>query len=307
MVVMVVLLPGWTLTVAWLATRADVAWSSDLLGRAALLLVGHAVFLSGCAAAAISVSARSRSSRAALMTVLSLWIALWIVAPRLAPAAAASLYPTPSRAQFDAEVERRVRQLGDSHNPNDPQFAALKAKVLTEHNVATVDALPFNYSGFVMQEGERMTSEAYQAHMAALLDTYERQARLLAFAGAISPYLGMRTVSMALAGSDPSHVVEFERQAESYRYELIQALNKLHMHEVAADRDRYTSIIEGAPSRMRIDRSFFDHLPAFEYRPPGLGWAVAARVLTFVTFTIACAAIAVAFVLTARRRPAALQ
>jgi ABC-2 type transport system permease protein len=301
MVVMVVLLPGWTLTVAWLATRADVAWSSDLLGRAALLLVGHAVFLSGCAGVAISVSARSRSSRAALMTVLSLWIALWIVVPRLAPAAAASLYPTPSRAQFDAEVERRVRQLGDSHNPNDRQFAALKAKVLTEHNVATVDALPFNYSGFVMQEAERLTTEAYQEHIATLVETHRRQARLVGLAGAVSPYLALRVVSMALSGSDPSHIIDFDRQAEAYRYRLIQALNKLHMHEVAAANDRYTSAIEGAPSRLRIDRAFFEDLPAFDYRAPALRWALGANPIAIASFALVTAGIAVWFVLTSRR------
>jgi ABC-2 type transport system permease protein len=301
MIVAVVLLPGWLASVAWLATQSGAAWNRDVLGRAAFLLAGHALFLGACAAVAIGVSARSRSSRAALMTLLSLWIALWVVVPRLAPVAGAALYPTPSRAQFDAEVERRVRQLGDAHNPNDPQFAALKAKVLAEHNVATVDALPFNYSGFVMQEGERLTTEAYQAHMATLVDTHRRQARLVALAGTVSPYLALRVMSMALSGSDPSHILEFERQAESYRYGLIQELNKLHMHEVAAAKDRYTSAIEGAPSRLRIDRAFFEDLPSFEYRAPTLRWALAANAIALTTFAVVIAGIAVWFVRTSTR------
>ncbi len=301
LVVMMVLLPGWTLTLAWLATRADMVWSAELLGRSALLAVGHTVFLTGCAAAAIGVSARSRSSRVALMTLLSLWIALWVVVPRLAPVVTAALYPTPSRADFDAAVERQVRQLGDSHNPDDPHFAALKQKVLAEHNVASVDALPFNYSGYVMQEAERVTSETYQAHMQTLLDTHRRQARLVGAVGTISPYLALRVLSMALSGSDPSHVIDFDQQAESYRYRLIQSLNQLHMHEVASARDRYTSTIEGAPSRLRIDRTFFDDLPAFEYQRPQLAWALDANSFAIASFAIVMAGIAAWFARTSSR------
>lgn len=296
LIVMAVLLPGWLLSLAWLAAQSRVTWTGDLAGRAALLLVTHAVFLSLCAALAISVSARCRTSRGALMTLLSLWIALWIVAPRLVPAIAATRHPIPSRAQFDAEVERRVRELGDSHNPNDPQFAAIKEKALAEHGVTSVEALPFNYSGFVMQEGERLTSDAYQAHIAALVDTYDRQASLIALCGVISPYLAVRTVSMGLSGSDPAHIVDFERQAESYRYRLIQQLNTLHMHEVEADKDRYTSTVEGAPSRVRIDRAFFAGLPEFEYRRPSLGWALNATRMAFATFIAAGTAISAAFI-----------
>lgn len=301
LVVLVVLLPGWTVTLVWLSTRAGVVWNADLLGRAGVLLASHALFLAGCAAVAVGVSARARNSRGALITLLSVWIALWVVVPRLAPVIGAALYPTPSRAEFDAEVERRVRQLGDSHNPNDPQFAALKAKVLAEHQVTSVDALPFNYGGFVMQQGERLTTEAYQAHMATLVATHQRQARLVGLTGTLSPYLGLRLVSMALSGSDPRHIVEFDRQAESYRYQLIQQLNQLHMHEVAAAKDRYTSTVEGAPSRLRIDRAFFEELPVFEYRAPSLGWALGGNPLAIASLALALSGIAAWFVATSRR------
>ena len=155
-----------------------------------------------------------------------------------------------------------------------------------------------------MQEGERITSEAYQAHMASLLETYARQARFLGVAGVVSPYVGVRAASMALAGSDPAHVVEFEGQAEACRYELIHELNQLHMHEVPAQEDRYTSTIEGAPSRLRIGRGHFAGLPVFGYRAPAVAWAIKSRTLDFVLLAFTGGIIAFGFFRASPRLPA---
>jgi ABC-2 type transport system permease protein len=95
---------------------------------------------------------------------------------------------------------------------------------------------------------------------------------------------------MALAGSDAPHLVEFDRQAEAYRYGLIQSLNDLHMHEVAQDKDRYENATEGAaPSRLRIDRRFFGELPAFDYHPPPVSWALRERLFGVLTALVATA------------------
>lgn len=45
----------------------------------------------------------------------------------LAQGARWSARDLPTRAEFEADVERRTRALGDSHNPNDEKFAAFKA------------------------------------------------------------------------------------------------------------------------------------------------------------------------------------
>lgn len=231
LVVGLVLAPGVLLSLVWLSRAAGVAWTGDLIARAGVLAGAHAPFLATCTAIAITVSTWQRTSRGALITLMGVWIVLWVMMPRVLPTIATAFFAVPSRAEFDADVERRVRQLGNSHDPDDPTFAAMRAKVLAAHGVQRVEDLPFNYSGFVMQQSERLTSEAYQAHMARLLDTYDRQSRLVDRAAILNPFLGIRTLSMALAGSDAAHLIEFDRQAEAYRYALIQSLNDLHMHE----------------------------------------------------------------------------
>ena len=114
--------------------------------------------------------------------------------------------------------------------------------------------------------------------MAELLGTIERQARLVDWAALASPYLGIRGFSMSLAGSDAPHLIEFDRQAEAYRYALIESLNKVHMNQVPLARDLEAADPRfGAPSRLRIDRAFLENLPAFSYRTPTARWALAGR------------------------------
>jgi len=302
-----VLAPGLVVSLAWLGVSANLTWSPDLAVRAVALLGAHAMFLVACAAAAITVSAWQRTSRGALITLLGAWILLWVVVPRVLPMIGTALYPTPSRATFDAQVERAARESGDSHNPNDPKFAALRAKALADYGVQRIEDLPFNYSGFVMQEGERLTSEAYQAHMTALLATYGRQARLVDLGALVSPYLAIRGLSMALSGSDVAHLIEFDRQAEAYRYALIESLNDLHREAVPLARDRDGADARfGAPSRLRLDRGFFDDLPTFDYQPPALRWALGARVAGVITALASSLLLLTLLVVTSRHRALSL-
>ncbi len=257
----------------WVVSRTQAL--SAVGPRLLVLLALHVIFWIMVATVATLASARSRTSREALAITLGTWIALWIVVPRLAPVAANAWFPLPSRAEFAERVDATVRSLGDAHDPDDPAFARLRQETLAKYGVATVAELPFNYQGLVMQEGERHTSEAFQAHLDSLDRVRARQQLVLDLFGVVSPFLVTRSLSMATAGTDPAHLAEFERQAEAYRYDLIQRLNRLHMEEVAAAQDRYGAVINGAPSRQRIDQHFFASLPTFAWEQPSLGATLA--------------------------------
>lgn len=300
--------PGVALVLGWLAWRvaagmdgtAAVGWST-VVPRAALLLALHVCFWAACTALGVVISARHATTRGALATALGVWVALWVVVPRLLPAVATALHPVPSRTRFDAEVEARLRELGDSHNPDDPVFERLREETLQRYGVTRVEELPINYGGLVMRESERHTSEAFREHMGRVQATYARQASVLEAAGVLTPFVAVRTLSMAMAGADLSHVAAFEAQAESYRYTLIQALNDLHMHEVEAARDRYGAVVNGAPSRQRIDHTFFDALPTFRFVPPSLGATLRARWIAILALVVSCTLVGLAFHRTARR------
>jgi ABC-2 type transport system permease protein len=293
--------PGVLLAGAWLAVQSDVALRGDVVARALGLAVVHALFLAGCAAAAVAVSAWRRTSRASLVWLVAAWFGLWVVLPRVLPVAATALQPVPARATFDADVEARVMELGDSHNPDDPMFARLRESTLKQYGVSRVEDLPFNYGGLVMAKSEEATTSAYREHLDRLRDVYRRHGRLVEWAGALSPYVATRLVSMALAGADVSHQLEFERQAEEYRYRLIQSLNDLHQSQVTEAQDRYGAVVNGAPTRGRIDAAFFDNLPSFQYAVPDARWALAAQRGALLAGAIGLAAMFAALAFTAAR------
>jgi ABC-2 type transport system permease protein len=265
--------PGLLLSTAVLTFTPDAVEPGH--GRLAAWLLATAAHVTVVAALGTVASVRMRSSRDALLVGLSAWVALWIVLPRALPVVAARLWPLPSRSAFEANVEREVRSLGDSHNPNDPSFLAFRTALLRQHGVASVEELPQNFNGLVMAEGERHTAEAYRAHVETVHGILDRHQAVLSLGGIASPFLALRGLSMAVAGADVAHMREFERQAEAHRFDLIQRLNALHAERVEHAKDRYSGGAEGAaPSRHRIDRAHFLELPRFAYQAPGLRWSL---------------------------------
>jgi ABC-2 type transport system permease protein len=237
---------------------------------AALLAAAYVCYFVVCATVGVLVSAWARTTRDATLALLGLWLALWVVLPRVAPALSASAHDLPTRAEFEATVERRVRALGDSHNPTDPNFAAFRARVLARHGVSRIEDLPANYNGLVMVEGERLTTDAYRTAREEIAAILDRQAGRVALTGILSPYVAMRLASMALSGTSRLHAGDFEAQAEAFRYALVQHLNHLHAERVALADDRYGAggAATDAPSRKRIAAEHWDDAPTFTYWTP---------------------------------------
>lgn len=261
-----------------LAGQRDVAWTPAAWTGAAALVATHVGYFALCAMVGVLVSALSPTTREATLAVVGLWLALWVVVPRLAPALGASTLPLPTRAQFEADVERRTRALGDSHNPDDPTFAAFKAGVLAGQGASRLEELPANYNGLVMIEGERLTTAAYRDARAGLAATLEQQHARVRWSGLLSPFVAIRQASMAFTGTSVAHADDFEAQAEAYRFSLVQHLNRLHADEVPLAEDRYQATGGGsdAPTRKRIDAAHWAEAPSFAYRPPSIALAMAA-------------------------------
>ncbi|WP_160718105.1 ABC transporter permease [Chitinophaga solisilvae] len=207
--------------------------SADAALRLLLLVVSYAVYFIICAGIAVLVSAFSSTSRAALTTLLGCWVFFLVILPRLTQAIGARLYPSPAKIEFAAAVEADLHREGDSHNPDDPHYAQLKSSLLQQYGVDDVKKLPFNYSGYVMAEGEKISAAIYDRHQQQLIDIYERQNHFTMAAGFLNPYLAIRHLSMALTGADFTTYADFQQQAESYRYQLAQRMNSLQMKYIS--------------------------------------------------------------------------
>lgn len=245
--------------VFWLALSG---WqiSLDSVLRVAVLIAAYAAYFLVCAGAAILISAFHRTSRGALTTLVIVWILFLAVLPRAVQNFGANLYPTVSKTEFDRIMEDEMSKYGDSHNPNDPKFAELKAETLAKYGVADVKDLPFNYGGFVMGKAEEISSKVFRDRYAEILQQFRRQNTIGEVAGFLNPYLATRHFSMGLAATDFANYEDFQWQAEEYRYGMIQKLNELHTHEIEAANDR----------SQKVSRAVWNDFSAFHFEQPTL-------------------------------------
>ena len=201
--------------------------------RFALILLGYILFLFVVATTIILVSARSKTPKNALLRLLGLWLLMVVLLPKSAQALGNYWHPTPTKLAFQSTIEKEVIKKGDSHNPDDPHYNKLRDSVLAVHNVDDVTELPFNYGGFVMREGEKISSSLYKKHYADLLETYQRQNDISRFTALLNPYMAIKQFSMGLSGTDFSSYVDFQEQADTYRYQLAQTMNELQMQYIS--------------------------------------------------------------------------
>lgn len=209
---------------------------------------------------AICVSATSATVRASLLKLLGLWLLMAIVIPKTLQAIGSHLHPAPGKVEFEMAVETDLLKQGDSHNPNDPHYKNLKDSVLRANKVDSVQQLSFNYSGFQMKEGERMSARVYNEHLKLLHATYERQNRISYVAAFIDPLICFRNISMAFSGTDFAAYRHFQQQAESYRYHLAQTMNELQIKYISNKK------LTSDDKPYSIEREHWTGFPDFHYQ-----------------------------------------
>lgn len=225
---------------------------------------------------AVLVSAWSQTARAALVKLIGIWLLFTTVLPRATQSVGNWWHPTPSTTAFYAAVEEDILKEGDSHNPNDVHYKAIKDSVLKAHGVDSVQQLPFNYSGFIMAEGEKISAHLYNQHMDQLLHNYTQQNQLARYAAFVNPFMAVKYSSMAVTGTDYHSYINFQQQAETYRYGLAQKMNALQMQYISNYKPR-----PGEPPAL-ISRSHWASLPEFSYQPVALGVALGQETLSLI-------------------------
>lgn len=237
--------------------------------QATLMILGYGIYLLSWVGIAVLVSAMAPKARDALATLVGIWIVSVILLPRMLPDIAATQIPLPTRIEVDVAVHKDLAAVGDSHNPDDPYYEAFRAKTLAAYGVRRVEDLPVNYGGLLMQEGERLTSELFSRSMQADFELQKTQSDFVDKFSLLSPVIALRKMSMALAGTDRERHQQFLLEAETYRYSLIQALNKLHTEQVRYQNDR----------DQRISHQHWQDLPRFAFPPPNIADVLEKRVL----------------------------
>jgi len=264
------------------ATKLSIA---DEFARLGALALGYAVYLSGFAFLALGVSALTKSSRAALVTLLAFWLVNSFLAPRLATDIARGLAPTPTAQEFRAGVAKDKAQ-SFGHDETHPAFAAFRDEVLKKYGVKDVKDLPVSFRGLALRRDDENGYAIFDRRFGALQAAYDRQDALRASAGFLFPLLALQPFSMAFAGSDSRAQFDFATAAEAHRRDIQNEVSDNIIHFQRDD-----SYVAGPELWKRI--------AAFSYRAPTVGFALAgsgealAGLLGWLALTVAFALFAI--------------
>ena len=246
--------------VALNAAQADAGSGGAM--RTLLTAAAYLLYLGAFVAVSLAVSARARSPRLALVGLLGFWVFVCLMAPRAATDIAKALYPTPSAQEFsealDAEKAEGLAGVG-----YEDYLEARKTELLAEHGVERVEDLPINYNGWRLQTSEEYGNQFFDLHYARLWDQFEAQDELRRKTGFIAPLLAVRSLSMALAGTDFAHFRGFSEQAERYRRDFVAFLNDDMRDHAGEANFSYTQTEE-----------LWSEAPAFSYAAPSAGEAL---------------------------------
>jgi ABC-2 type transport system permease protein len=222
--------------------------------------ITHLIYLFVMSFLATWISAKSTSSKSSLITLIGCWLFFVLIIPKTSQVMAQIIYPSPSKIEFDAAVEHELIQHGDSHNPDDPHFNAIKDSLLSEYNVSSTKDLPFNFGGYIMKEGEKLSTEVFRKHQEELINTYKKQNSVIQKMAILNPYIAIKNISMVLSGTDFGSYQIFKSEAEEYRYNLAQTMNNLQIEHIS------NTTTSSADKGAVISQQYWKDFPSFEHR-----------------------------------------
>ncbi|WP_437880969.1 DUF3526 domain-containing protein [Pseudomonas sp. LRF_L74] len=256
----------------------------------ALLAIGGAylLYLLAFCALTVAISGLCLSARTSLVVLLCFWVVATLLVPRMAPAVAESLVPTPSAPAFRAAVTEEAESGADGHDPADKRLEAIKAELMAHYNVDDVADLPLNFRGVALEFAERNSTQTYARHFERIYAAYRQQERVQRAFAAVSPTLALQPWSRAFAGTDFAAHLAYLRGVEDYRYRLIQALNhevKTHKpppgeHYHLADIATLSRAVVYAPQEQNLAATASAQAPNLAIL---LGWTLLSLCLTLVS------------------------
>lgn len=194
------------------------------------MMSGYALYLFTFAALTLAASAAFASARTSLVVLLAFWAMAALFVPRIAPSIAEAAAPTLSGPAFEAAVTKDVMEGPSGHDPRDVRLERLRQDTMRRYGVSRIEDLPVDFNGIALFHGEALSTSIYRRHFAALYDGYDRQANIQRAFAVLSPLQAVRPWSAAIAQSDQHAHRRFLEQADGFRFELVQQLNRALIH-----------------------------------------------------------------------------
>lgn len=206
------------------------------------------------------ISAWAGRQNAALVGALGVWVFACLVVPKAAVNIAKELHPAPSWQAYNTAIREDLDNGVDGHDATDVYSKKLEEETLKKYGVDSVQHLPFNWDGFIMQKGEEHETYVFQKHKSKLLDVYRRQRQVHSAAAVFSPFVLTNILSQRLAGTDVDVYFDFLAAAEKYRVQLVGELN-----------EDLTKNFKYGDWNGKRGKEFFTQNARFDYQPPPVG------------------------------------
>ena len=230
----------------------------EMFQRLTLLIFSYGSYYYIVTSLATYFSARLKNNTSALSSILATWILWTIFLPKIWGNAVEKIHPLPSRMDFKAAMKEERSKGIDGHNPSDKRREELKNKYLTEYKVDSLQQLPINFDGIVMQEDEEYGNLVWDKYFGKNYTILQKQKGLYQVSGLLNPFASLQSASMGFCGTDMIHHLDFLKKAEDYRRVLIKALNDKHAYGGSKTGDW----------RWTVDSTFFRSVQGFSYKAP---------------------------------------
>lgn len=223
----------------WLLGKWLAAWTTPLVGLVLTLLgamvlstsqdgslatwaalgLGYLLYLGSIVNVTLLVSARARTTTAALMILLSLWMLGGMALPRLTANIADRLYPTPLVQHFEQVVD------GEKKAGIDAAIAQAEQDTLTQYQVDNTADLPVNWDAIRMQQDEVFTDQINDRHYDELYAAQRSQQQVFRMSALVWPMMAARLQSMTLSRTGLADQHHFNQSTETYRRAFVKLLN----------------------------------------------------------------------------------
>jgi ABC-2 type transport system permease protein len=253
---------------------------SGTLLRLGLLAVGYGVYFAIFGGLTLYASAAGRSSRAALVAMVGVWGLFCLVTPRAASEVAGAVEPLPSQGELARAVSLSLDKGIEGTAEREVAVTAIASDLMAQKGLSDMGMMVDEsfLAGFQLQAEARWEDMVFTHHIGALEDKIAAQEDVVAWAGFLSPFVAMRTLSAGLCGTDFAHHRHFTDHAEAWRQALVAQLNQAFADNAGVDGWDY-----------RAGPDLWKNAPAFDYEPPSATFALqthAASVLALLMWLL---------------------
>ena len=211
---------------------------------------------------AVYVSAKAKAIGSAISILLLMWMFTCVLAPRISANIAENMYALATNYEFKKQIAQDIEKGLNGHDTQSDRAKRIEAELLAKYKVDSVQKLPFNFEGYVMQQGEEYSSKVYDVHFASIFQSLKDQKTIQSWFALISPYIALRNVSMSASNASLESEIDFQLQAEAYRRDFVQQLNNDMMNKSAY----------GSFDTYRVEQGTYAAIDEIEVKTRPMAW-----------------------------------